>query len=741
MSDLLPRIASALADRYRVERVIGRGGMGTVFLAEDLKHRRHVAIKVLHPELAASLGHDRFLREIEIAASLTHPHIVPLYDSGAADGLLFYVMPYLDGESLRDRLQREVQLPVADAVALACETADALAYAHGRHLVHRDVKPENIMLESGHALVTDFGVARAMSAAGGERLTSPGLAVGTPAYMSPEQAAGGGATDGRSDLYALACVVYEMLAGTPPFTGPTPRSIVARHLADAPPPIRVVRPGVPVAMEAAIATALAKVPADRFDTVTQFAAALRGAMSNSTPVPAAPAGTPGASTGTGWKRWGSLAGAGAVIVGLAYAVARGLAGGANTPPSASLLPPPSSIAVLYLEDRTQAGKLGHIADGLTEDLIDRLARVSALRVISPDGVRPYRGQFVSLDSLARRFGVGTMVTGSVEQVADRLRVAIRLIDAPTGTQLSSESFEAPLDSLLTLRDRLSEEVARQLRIRLGKELQLRERRAGTTVAEAWNLLLHAERLRAEADELSGSDSSTALGVYRQADSLLAAAAVLDPRWADPAVARGWLAYDQADWARAAAGGTFGGVSALNWIARGSRHAETALRIAPGHAEALELRGTLAYRGWAIVSYAGVRDTAARLLRAERDLRAAALASGPTRPRTLSTLSRVLLFEGEVAQANLAARQAYEADAWLTDANAIVLRLSVTSLELRRYAEASRWCDLGARAFPDDWQFRMCRLYLLAWSPAVTPDVRQAWRVLSELDSLAGVASG
>ncbi|HSE67988.1 MAG TPA: protein kinase, partial [Gemmatimonadales bacterium] len=268
------RLSTALADRYRIERELGQGGMATVYLAEDLKHHRKVAIKILRPELAAVVGADRFVREIETTAALQHPHILGLIDSGEVNGTAYYVMPFVEGESLRDRITREKQLPLDDALRMAREVADALSYAHNKGVIHRDIKPENILLTSGHAVVADFGIARAISAAGGERLTETGLAVGTPAYMSPEQAAGDRDLDGRSDLYALACVLYEMLAGEPPFRGPTVQDVVRQHLTIEPRSVTQLRPAVPAEVAEALNRALAKTPADRFNPVGQFSEAL-----------------------------------------------------------------------------------------------------------------------------------------------------------------------------------------------------------------------------------------------------------------------------------------------------------------------------------------------------------------------------------------------------------------------------------------------------------------------------------
>jgi eukaryotic-like serine/threonine-protein kinase len=276
MADLLGRLNTALAAAYLVERELGQGGMATVYLAQDRKHDRKVAIKVLRPELAAVIGAERFLTEIKTTANLQHPHILPLFDSGVADGFLYYVMPFIEGESLRDRLHREQQLPIADAVRIAGEVADALDYAHRHNVIHRDIKPENILLHDGRALVADFGIALAASKAGGTRMTETGMSLGTPHYMSPEQAMGQREITTRSDVYALGAMTYEMLLGEPPFTGPTAQAIVAKVLTEAPIPPSRQRDTIPEAVEDAVLTALAKLPADRFATAAEFTAALAG---------------------------------------------------------------------------------------------------------------------------------------------------------------------------------------------------------------------------------------------------------------------------------------------------------------------------------------------------------------------------------------------------------------------------------------------------------------------------------
>jgi tRNA A-37 threonylcarbamoyl transferase component Bud32 len=346
----LSRLAGALSDRYRIERELGQGGMATVYLAHDLRHEREVAIKVLHPDLGAALGGERFLSEIKTTARLQHPHILPLLDSGEADGLLYYVMPYVRGETLRTRLERERQLPIDSALQIAREVADALGAAHALGIIHRDIKPENILLQGGHALVADFGIALAVQQAGGARMTQTGLSLGTPQYMSPEQAMGERTIEARSDIYALGAVTYEMLTGDPPFTGSSVQAIVARVLSERPTPLRTLRDTVPVHVEQVVLTALAKLPADRFATAAEFSAALTGgrfATLRSGTQTAAPGGTAveAGSRRNGWK-WaaGALALAAVGAIGLAaWALGR-----SDSKPHDIGLPPTAPIQMANL---------------------------------------------------------------------------------------------------------------------------------------------------------------------------------------------------------------------------------------------------------------------------------------------------------------------------------------------------------------------------------------------------------
>src|SRR5688572_5267292 len=455
--------------------------MATVYLARDLTHNRHVAVKVLLPELAASLGQDRFLREIDVGMKLQHPRIVGVLDSGQADGVLYYVMPFVDGASLRDRLTREKQLAVDDTIKLAQQIADALAYAHAQGVIHRDIKPENILLDANGALVADFGIARAVSVAGGETLTRTGMAVGTPTYMSPEQAMGSRDVTPESDIYSLACVVYEMLAGQPPFTGPTAMALLARHSLDNVPSLKIVRGTVPDAVEDAIVRAMAKVPADRFRSATDFAAAMldnEGAVRrrrDSMRANAMAAETvERQALGASKKKIPLIAAAVAVLV-------LGAAGGwfawqrsqgAATPAGLTGDFAKASIAVTYFEDRSPGKQMGYLADGITEALINELTAVRQLKVISRNGVAPFKGKTLAPDSIARALKIGTLVTGSVSPAAGgKLKVELNVVDALEGRQLASTKIEQPPEKLLELQDSLARDMSLFLRQHVGKEIQ------------------------------------------------------------------------------------------------------------------------------------------------------------------------------------------------------------------------------------------------------------------------------
>jgi serine/threonine-protein kinase len=718
---LFTRLHAALIGRYTIERELGRGGMAVVYLAHDVKHDRAVAVKVLRPEIAAALGPERFLREVQITARLNHPHILPLLDSGEADGFLYYVMPYVEGESLRARLEREAQLPLEEALQITREAADALGYAHCHDVVHRDVKPENILLESGHAIVADFGIARAITEAESEKRTEPGIAVGTPQYMSPEQAMGERHLDGRSDIYSLGCVAYEMLAGEPPFTGRSPEAIRARRLQGPPPSLATMRPTIPPIVEGAINAALALVPADRYPTAAAFAAALMTTHERRARV---------------W-RWSSrkrlTLWAAAVLILAAPLLWRALRPSTIAPTHQPL--DPTHVAVLYFEDLSEPAHLGHVAAGLTQNLIDELLQVPVLTVTSPDGVRQFRGQSIALDTIARRLGAGTFVTGSVSESQSGLRVAVRLTDPQTGQLLMSQTVQRPRGDIIQILEEVSAEVSRGLRQRLGQVIELRERRAGTRSAPAWELVRRAEALRDEAGETT--DLLVGGRALLEADSLLARAEQMDPRWIEPVVLRGWLAYDQTTLLMPGTPmvGVSGGRTTAEWIRLGLRRAERALQLRPGDPEALELRGTIYYRIASLSPALAFPDIPRPLEAAERDLRIAAAQPFRFQARAWSRLSLVLEQAGEYAESNHAAQRAHEADAYLRDGDTIVFRLYKTAFELERPAEAQRWCQEGRRSYPANWYFSYCALQLQGW-PLSRMAGEDAWRTVAEVRQAA-----
>ena len=577
------KVRAALAAHYRIERVLGEGGMATVYLAEDLKHRRPVAIKVMRPELGATLGADRFLREVEIAAKLSHPHILPMHDSGAIGGFLYYVMPYVEGESLRDRLHREGQLPVAEAVRLAQEVAEALAYAHKRHIIHRDVKPANIMLGEGHALVADFGIARAL---GGEAaLTGTGLAVGTPQYMSPEQAMGSADVDARADVYAVGGVLFEMLAGRAPYTGDTPQAILAKSLTEEVPPLRTVRPDVPAPVAAVVAKAMVRSPGGRYASAGELAAALGSALDTVNSGPR-PVGTAGPSPAQVWGVFGASA---AVTLGVVYGLVQrwGLPGwalglavgllaigvgvlvttgrvearrraGKPTPvmgrwftwrsatlggglaavlwvavalvlvfrgPVGSAAAGEKRLAVLPFENLGSAED-GYFADGVADEVRGKLLAVPGLQVIASGSANQYKNTTKSPAQIAQELGVQYLLVGKVRWDkrlggASRVQVTTELVQVTSGS--STTKWQAPFDAALTdvfqVQADIAGRVAQALDVALGDSARQQLAAPPTQNLAAYDAFLRGEAAWQEGSATDPPSVRRAIAAYEQAVAL------------------------------------------------------------------------------------------------------------------------------------------------------------------------------------------------------------------------------
>jgi serine/threonine protein kinase/Flp pilus assembly protein TadD len=446
MTDLLSQLRQSVADRYAIEREVGRGGMATVFLAQDRRHGRPVALKVLHPQLATALGPDRFLREIQIAARLQHPHIVPLYDSGQAGDLLFYVMPFIPGESLRQRLDREPQLPLEDAVRIARGVAAALDYAHRQQIVHRDIKPENVMLHEGEAVVTDFGIAKAVTAAAADSLTQTGTSIGTPAYMSPEQAGGEAELDGRSDIYSLGAMLYEMVAGSAPFIGPTLQAIISKLFTDTPRPIRELRAEVPDWLESAVFRCLEKPATARFATASQLAQALTWPAGTSTP-PGMPSGS------TGGK----------------------------------------SIAVLPFVNMSADPENEYFSDGIAEEIINALSKVQALQVAARTSSFAFKGKNEDIGAIGRKLKVATVLEGSVRKAGKQLRVTAQLINVTDGYQLWSERYDRQLEDVFAIQDEIAGNIVKALRVVLSDDEKRAIERAPTEDVKAYEYYLRGRQ--------------------------------------------------------------------------------------------------------------------------------------------------------------------------------------------------------------------------------------------------------
>ena len=608
MTDLTASaLADALRDRYVLERELGRGGMATVYLAHDTKHDRKVALKVLHAQLGTVVGLERFHREIRLAARLQHPHILPVHDSGETAGHLWYTMPFVDGESVRDRLRRERQLPISDALQITREVADALGYAHSEGVVHRDIKPENILLSHSHALVADFGVARALTSAGTEGLTEAGVSVGTPAYMSPEQSLADPVLDGRSDLYSLGCVLYEMLAGEAPYTGTSAQAIVAKRLREPIPHVRTVRETVPPSVDRALERVLAKTAADRYPTAASFAADLvqepsAAATGTRSTVPESPPRRPRLPLAL------VLALLVAVVAGAFLRTLRRPATDPNT--SADH---PIRLAVMAFENQGAPAD-EYFADGLSDEVRGKLSSLPSLRVTARSSSTEYKATHKSPRDIAQELGVQYLLSGTVrwdKRGGDaRVRVSPELILAADASTVWQAPFDAPLNDVFRVQTQIAEQVAQALNLvlRTGDQAALATR-------PTQNLLAYDAFLRGE--EISGSLSRTDANTLKEATTYYQQAVDLDSTFV-----AAWLqltrahanafmnGYDPSPKRREATRQAFERVGALrpdgyerHWAGsiyygavlndriRGEKENQAALRLAPRHPDLLRNQGT------------------------------------------------------------------------------------------------------------------------------------------------------
>ena len=482
----LNRLQAALADRYTIERELGRGGMAVVYLARDRKHDRNVALKVLLPHVAQAIGAERFQREITIAAKLTHPHILALYDSGEASGLLYYVMPHMRGESLRDRIGREGQLAVDAAVRIGIEVASALERAHIEGIVHRDIKPENILLEGGIAVVADFGIARVKSAAENASITQTGIALGTPMYMSPEQAVGADDLDGRSDQYSLACVVYEMLTGNPPYTGGSMRQMLMRHSMDPVPSARATRPEVPEHVSWALVRAMAKEPNERFASAAEFSRALsrnsatvalrrteslwnrfRTVFMRSAPKPApAPRPAPAQAQASQSPKLTSNQPSAPVATSAPARSPMGIFTPVVTTPSGRL--PLDSLAVLPFTNVSGDADSEYLGEGISESIMNKLSGVTGLRVVPRSVVFRYKGHREPCE-VGREVHARAVVTGRILQRGDTLVIKAELVDSQTESQLWGDQYNRKMADIFAVQEEMAAEITRSLRLKLSGE--------------------------------------------------------------------------------------------------------------------------------------------------------------------------------------------------------------------------------------------------------------------------------
>ena len=669
MVDPVAALREGLRDRYAFERELGRGGMATVWLARDLRYDRQVALKVLHPELAASLGPERFQREIRVAARLQHPHVLTVLDNGAVGERLWFTMPYVEGESLRDRLRRERQLPVDEAVRIAREAAQALQYAHDQGVIHRDIKPENLLhTRDGNTLVADFGIARALGGGGDdEKLTETGLVVGTPAYMSPEQAAGDRGVDARTDVYSLAAVLYEMLAGQAPYVAATTQALIMKRLSEPPPSVRSVRPNVAEGVDRAIRRALASVPADRFASAAEFARALEAERRND--------GTAEGDVGAVTTKILSSAPSAippfrrsAVLLGLGFLLGLGvLFGWLRSHGSASeAAGAVKRLAVLPFDNLGQAED-EYFADGVTDEIRAKLAGVEGLQVTASRSAAEYKKSTKDLATIARELGVDYLLVGKVrwekgEPGKNRVRVTPELIQVATGSTRWEQPFDANLTDVFQVQAEVAGQVARALDVALGTPQREALAKPPTANAAAYDAYLKGEAASKRLGSVDPRETREAIKYYEQAVAL------------DSGFAQAWAALS-----RASSQVYVNGTPSPELARRTLDAAERALRLSPKH-----FRGHLAMGDY--YSTVPPVNWERAMQEYEEGLR---LAPNDVDLMASSALAEISTGHWEDALEHLTRAQALDPRSLL-----VGRRLAYTLYRLRRYPEALAACNRG-----------------------------------------------
>ena len=654
MPEQLGRLQGNLEGRYQIEREIGRGGMATVYLARDVHHDRPVAIKVLHPDLASSLGAERFQREIRLAANLQHPHILGVYDSGDADGKLWFAMPFVEGESLRDRLTREHQLPIPEAVRIAREVALALDFAHRHGVVHRDIKPDNILLIDGQAMVADFGIARALGR-DGENLTSTGTSIGTPAYMSPEQAAGERDVDARSDIYSLACVLYEMLAGEPPFGGPTMQAVIARVMTETPRPLTAVRQTVAPDLAAIVHRAMAKAPADRPATAAELARLLDSSVTTTATVVMP---TPGRNR----AMWGAIAAVAIVALGIgALVTMRGRSGATSGE---------RRIAVLPFENAGSADD-EYFADGMTDEVRSRLSAIHGLRVTARASSSQYRRSSKSPRDIGRELEVQYLLSGTVRwsktNGVSRVRVTPELIEVSNAESRWSQPYDTVMSDVFAIQANIASKVAEALDIALAAPDRAEIAQPATSNLDAYDEFLKGEQIT---NSLGASDGVTLLKGLEHYERALQL---------DSTFVRAWSAVARAQSGINGSGPTKEGVE------RARVAAERTVQLAPNRVEARLAMGS--YLRAIKLDLTGARQQF--LAGLDRD---------PNNPDLLTELAAVERALGRFDDALAHAKQAALVD---PRSVASARRLAAAYQDLRRYPEALQAYDRALALAPEN----------------------------------------